>query len=78
MRTPQKSLTPVLGADFVRAPPRQDMPSVAGESIFIHAGDANTFSRSMAAIADFDAWLGDLPYTHRILIPGNQPPFLGT
>jgi Icc-related predicted phosphoesterase len=52
------------------------MPSVAGESIFIHAGDATVFSRSSAAITDFNAWLGELPYTHRIYVPGNHDSFI--
>jgi Icc-related predicted phosphoesterase len=52
------------------------MPSVAGESIFIHAGDATMFSRSIAAAADFNSWLAELPYTYRVYVPGNHESFL--
>lgn len=52
------------------------MPSVAGESIFIHAGDATMFSRSMAVVSDFNSWLADLPCTHKIFVPGNHESFI--
>jgi hypothetical protein len=70
----KRSLTLVLAADSHELHREIDWPSVAGESIFIHARDATRFSRSMAAIIDFNAWLGDLPYTHRIFIPGTTMP----
>ena len=44
--------------------------------IFIHCGDFSMFSRSMAAIKDFNRWLGTLPHRHRIVVPGNHEFFL--
>jgi Icc-related predicted phosphoesterase len=44
--------------------------------ILIHAGDFTMFSRSMAAITDFNTWLGELPHQHKIVIPGNHEFFL--
>lgn len=52
------------------------MPLVAGESILIHAGDAMMFCRSMAAVADFHAWLAELPCTHKVYVPGNHESFI--
>lgn len=44
--------------------------------ILIHAGDFTMFSRSRAAILDFNDWLGELPHRHKILVPGNHEFFL--
>jgi Icc-related predicted phosphoesterase len=44
--------------------------------ILIHAGDFTMFSRSQRAIRDFNAWLGELPYRHKIVVPGNHESFL--
>lgn len=44
--------------------------------ILIHAGDFTMFSRSMTAVADFNAWLGELPHPRKILVPGNHEFFL--
>jgi Icc-related predicted phosphoesterase len=52
------------------------MPAVEGDSLFIHCGDCSMVSRSMSAILDFNAWLGSLPYTHRVFVPGNHESFL--
>lgn len=43
--------------------------------ILIHAGDFTLFSRSLSAIEDFNAWLGELPH-RSIVIPGNHEYFL--
>ena len=44
--------------------------------LLIHAGDFTNVSKSQVEIADFNTWLGDLPYRHRIVIPGNHEFFL--
>jgi predicted phosphohydrolase len=40
--------------------------------ILIHAGDFTFFSKRQSQIGDFDDWLGSLPHTHKIVIPGNH------
>src|SRR5438874_777220 len=40
--------------------------------LLIHAGDFTWFSRRMSMICDFNAWLGELPHRHKIVIPGNH------
>ena len=47
-----------------------------GGDILIHAGDFTMFSRSLSAITDFNAWLGELPHRHKIVVPGNHEFFL--
>jgi Icc-related predicted phosphoesterase len=44
--------------------------------ILIHAGDFTMFSKSAAAILDFNEWLGELPHRHKIVVPGNHEFFL--
>jgi Icc-related predicted phosphoesterase len=44
--------------------------------ILIHAGDFTMFSKSAAAILDFNDWLGELPHLWKIVIPGNHEFFL--
>jgi Icc-related predicted phosphoesterase len=44
--------------------------------ILIHAGDFTMFSRSTAAILDFNEWFGELPHRHKIVVPGNHEFFL--
>src|ERR1035437_6024483 len=44
--------------------------------LLIHAGDFTMFSRSAAAILDFNEWLGELPHRWKIIIPGNHEFFL--
>jgi len=39
--------------------------------ILIHAGDF-TNRGALTEIQEFDAWLGELPYQHKIVVPGNQ------
>lgn len=50
-----------------------DVP--AGD-ILLHAGDFTMFSKSTAAILDFNEWLGELPHRHKIVVPGNHEFFL--
>src|ERR1017187_5449294 len=44
--------------------------------LLIHAGDFTMFSRSAAAIRDFNEWLGELPHRWKIVVPGNHEFFL--
>jgi Icc-related predicted phosphoesterase len=44
--------------------------------ILIHAGDFTMFSKNLDAILDFNAWLGELPHRHKIVVPGNHEFFL--
>ena len=44
--------------------------------ILIHAGDFTMFSKSAAAIRDFNEWLGELPHRWKIVVPGNHEFFL--
>lgn len=50
-----------------------DVPSA---DILIHAGDFTMFSESLHATIDFNAWLGELPHCHKIVVPGNHEFFL--
>lgn len=52
------------------------MPAVAGESILIHAGDATMFSRPPSSIDRFNDWLGSLPYTYKVFVPGNHEGYI--
>jgi Icc-related predicted phosphoesterase len=40
--------------------------------ILIHAGDICHMGRSKADLADFNAWLGELPHTLKVVCPGNH------
>ncbi|MGC1780982.1 MAG: metallophosphatase domain-containing protein [Acidobacteriaceae bacterium] len=44
--------------------------------LLIHAGDFTQYSKSAAAIGDFNEWLGELPHLQKLLIPGNHEFFL--
>ena len=44
--------------------------------LLIHAGDFTMFSKSAAAIRDFNTWLGELPHAHKVICPGNHEFFL--
>lgn len=44
--------------------------------LLIHAGDFTMFSRSTAAILDFNEWLAELPHRWKIVVPGNHEFFL--
>merc|ERR1719402_1576325 len=39
--------------------------------ILIHSGDA-TNRGSLKAIQEFDTWLGELNYQHKVVVPGNH------
>ena len=45
---------------------------IGSGDLLIHAGDFTMFSRSARDIADFDEWLGELPFRHRVIVPGNH------
>src|ERR1017187_3256692 len=49
---------------------------VPNGDILIHAGDFTMFSKSAAAILDFNDWLGELPHFWKIVVPGNHEFFL--
>lgn len=53
----------------------RDIDVPAGD-ILIHAGDFTMSSGRLSAIEDFNEWLGELPYRHRIVVPGNHEFFL--
>lgn len=40
--------------------------------LLIHAGDFTFFSKRRSIVRDFDAWLGELPHRHKIVVPGNH------
>ncbi len=42
----------------------------------IHTGDFTMFSRNLQAIEDFNEWLGELPHSRKLLVPGNHDFFL--
>lgn len=44
--------------------------------ILICVGDFTMFSKRLSAIKDFNAWLGELPHRHKIVVPGNHEFFL--
>ncbi len=39
--------------------------------LLIHAGDF-TFFNGVSKIRDFNAWLGELPHRHKVVVPGNH------
>jgi Icc-related predicted phosphoesterase len=49
---------------------------VPNGDILIHAGDFTLFSKSAAAILDFNEWLGELPHGFKLVTPGNHEFFL--
>ncbi|CAF0858979.1 unnamed protein product [Adineta steineri] len=40
--------------------------------ILIHAGDITNFSRGIKPFDDFDHWLNELPFKHKLIIGGNH------
>jgi Icc-related predicted phosphoesterase len=70
---PNRSIRLVLMSDTHELHREIDVPD---GDILIHAGDFTMFSKSMDAITDFNAWLGELPYRHKIVVPGNHEFFL--
>jgi Icc-related predicted phosphoesterase len=69
----RSSLRIVLLSDTHELHREVDVP---GGDILIHAGDFTMFNRSLWAIADFNAWLGELPHRVKIIVPGNHESFL--
>lgn len=51
---------------------------VPSGDILIHAGDFTMFSNSAAAILDFNDWIGELPHTIKLVVPGNHEFFLAS
>jgi Icc-related predicted phosphoesterase len=45
---------------------------VPNGDLLIHAGDFTMDSRSARALIDFNEWLGELPHTFCVVIPGNH------
>jgi Icc-related predicted phosphoesterase len=43
--------------------------------LLLHCGDWTMMSHSMAAVKDFDAWLGELP-GRKVIVPGNHEAYL--
>jgi hypothetical protein len=50
--------------------------NVPDGDILIHARDFTMLSKSLRAISDFNAWLGELPHRFKIITPGNHEYFL--
>lgn len=40
--------------------------------VLVHAGDFTMFSKSTAALRDFNEWLGELSHRYKVLVPGNH------
>jgi Icc-related predicted phosphoesterase len=68
-----KPLTIVCISDTHELHRELDVPN---GDILIHAGDFTMFSKSAAAILDFNQWLGELPHLWKIVVPGNHEFFL--
>jgi len=64
-----KSIRVVLISDTHELHRELDVPD---GDILIHCGDTGMMSRSLAAIEDFDDWLGGLPHKVKLLVPGNH------
>ena len=69
----QHSLTLVLVGDTHEL--HRELEPPLGD-ILIHVGDATMLSRSLRAIVDFNDWLGELSYAHRVFVPGNHDSFV--
>jgi Icc-related predicted phosphoesterase len=63
------SLTVVMISDTHDMHREVDVPP---GDILIHAGDFTMDSRSADRLIDFNDWLGELPHTFRVVIPGNH------
>lgn len=69
---PKPRLTVVVLSDTHELHRDLDVPDA---DILIHAGDFtlfSLFSGSNRSLADFDAWLGEQPHRHKIVVPGNH------
>ena len=64
-----KSIRLVLISDTHELHRELDVPD---GDILIHCGDLSMMSRSLAAIEDFDEWLGELPHRVKLVVPGNH------
>jgi Icc-related predicted phosphoesterase len=49
---------------------------VPAGDLLIFTGDFSMFSKSVAAIEDFNEWLGELPHRWKLAVPGNHEFFL--
>jgi hypothetical protein len=49
---------------------------VPSGDMLIFTGDFTMFSNSLAAIEDFNDWLGELPHRWKLVVPGNHEAFL--
>lgn len=45
---------------------------VPNGDLLIHAGDFTYFDRVPKITEEFNAWLGELPHRHKIVVPGNH------
>jgi hypothetical protein len=45
---------------------------VPAGGLLVCCGDFSMFSKSLAAIEDFNDWLGELPHRHRLVVFGNH------
>lgn len=72
-RGSRQSLTIVLISDTHEAHRELDLPAA---DILIHCGDWTFFSRSLSSIVDFNEWLGELPHSHKVCVPGNHEIYL--
>jgi Icc-related predicted phosphoesterase len=70
---PSRSVLLVLVSDTHELHREIEVPD---GDILLHAGDFTMFSKSKAAITDFNAWLGELPHAKKIAVPGNHEYFL--
>lgn len=48
------------------------MSLAQGGDLLIHAGDFTFFCERLNVIRDFNAWLGELPFRHKVVVPGNH------
>jgi predicted phosphohydrolase len=72
MQVMQKELIIVAISDTHQLHREMDVPY---GDILLFAGDLTMFSRSTAAIHDFNTWLGGLPHPHKYLVYGNHELF---
>src|ERR1700758_2017994 len=70
---PKRTVTIVCIADTHELHREVNLPD---GDILIHAGDFTMFSKSAAAILNFNDWLGELPHKYKLVIPGNHEFFL--
>jgi Icc-related predicted phosphoesterase len=49
---------------------------IPAADLLICCGDFTMFGKSLEAIRDFNAWLGELPHPRKVCVPGNHEFFL--